>query len=82
MQMSASVLTKVNLTIDILVAHNAGVEGEAVVEKIKDSDWEVGYNAMIDRYKNLLEAGVVDLAKVTKCALLNAASVAGMVLTT
>lgn len=65
-----------------LIAHNAGVEGEVVVEKIKDSEWEVGYNAMTDKYENLIEAGVIDPAKVTRCALQNAASVAGMVLTT
>ncbi|XP_073112191.1 ruBisCO large subunit-binding protein subunit alpha, chloroplastic-like [Elaeis guineensis] len=65
-----------------LIAHNAGVEGEVVVEKIKDSEWEVGHNAMADKYENLLEAGVIDPAKVTRCALQNAASVAAMVLTT
>ncbi|KAF8397723.1 hypothetical protein HHK36_016645 [Tetracentron sinense] len=65
-----------------LIAHNAGVEGEVVVDKIKASEWEVGYNAMTDRYENLVESGVIDPAKVTRCALQNAASVAGMVLTT
>ncbi|CAN6487287.1 unnamed protein product [Victoria cruziana] len=65
-----------------LIAHNAGVEGEVVVEKIKVGEWEVGYNAMTDEYENLVEAGVIDPAKVTRCALQNAASVAGMVLTT
>jgi chaperonin GroEL (HSP60 family) len=65
-----------------LIANNAGVEGAVVVEKILESEWEMGYNAMTDRYENLLEAGVIDPAKVTRCALQNAASVAGMVLTT
>ncbi len=65
-----------------LIAHNAGVEGAVVVEKILESEWEMGYNAMTDKYENLLEAGVIDPAKVTRCALQNAASVAGMVLTT
>lgn len=65
-----------------LIAQNAGVEGEVVVEKIMFSDWENGYNAMTDTYENLFEAGVIDPAKVTRCALQNAASVAGMVLTT
>lgn len=65
-----------------LIAHNAGVEGAVVVEKIFDSEWAMGYNAMTDKYENLLEAGVIDPAKVTRCALQNAASVAGMVLTT
>jgi chaperonin GroEL (HSP60 family) len=65
-----------------LIAHNAGVEGEVIVEKIKGSEWEFGYNAMSDKHQNLVEAGVIDPAKVTRCALQNAASVAGMVLTT
>lgn len=65
-----------------LIARNAGVEGEVVVEKVKESEWEVGYNAMSDKYENLVEAGIIDPAKVTRCALQNAASVAGMVLTT
>lgn len=53
-----------------------------MVEKIKDREWEIGYNAMTDEYENLVEAGVIDPAKVTRCGLQNAASVAGMVLTT
>lgn len=53
-----------------------------VVEKVKASDWEMGYNAMADKFENLVETGVIDPAKVTRCALQNAASVAGMVLTT
>lgn len=65
-----------------LIAQNAGVEGEVVVEKVRASEWEFGYNAMTDTFENLLEAGVIDPAKVTRCALQNAASVAGMVLTT
>ncbi|KAF2283321.1 hypothetical protein GH714_002266 [Hevea brasiliensis] len=65
-----------------LIAQNAGIEGEVVVEKIKVSEWEIGYNALTDKYENLVEAGVIDPAKVTRCALQNAASVAGMVLTT
>lgn len=52
------------------------------MEKVKDSEWEIGYNAMTDSYENLVEAGVIDPAKVTRCALQNSASVAGMVLTT
>lgn len=52
------------------------------MEKIKNSEWEVGYNAMTDVYENLVQAGVIDPAKVTRCALQNSASVAGMVLTT
>ncbi|KAL0418223.1 UNVERIFIED_CONTAM: RuBisCO large subunit-binding protein subunit alpha, chloroplastic [Sesamum radiatum] len=55
---------------------------EVVVEKVKASEWEFGYNAMSDKFENLVETGVIDPAKVTRCALQNAASVAGMVLTT
>lgn len=65
-----------------MIAQNAGIEGEVVVEKVKSSEWEIGYNAMTDQYENLVDAGVIDPAKVTRCALQNAASVAGMVLTT
>ncbi|GMP98818.1 hypothetical protein CsSME_00046556 [Camellia sinensis var. sinensis] len=59
-----------------------GPRGEVVVDKVKEKEWEMGYNAMTDKYENLVEAGVIDPAKVTRCALQNAASVAGMVLTT
>ena len=55
-----------------LIAQNAGIEGEVVVEKIKDSEWEIGYNAMTDKYENLVDAGVIDPAKVTRCALQSA----------
>lgn len=65
-----------------MIAQNAGIEGEVVVEKLKESEWEFGYNAMTDTFENLVDAGVIDPAKVTRCALQNAASVAGMVLTT
>lgn len=65
-----------------MIAANAGVEGAVVVEKILEQDWQYGYNAMTDVYEDLLASGVIDPAKVTRCALQNAASVAGMVLTT
>lgn len=65
-----------------LIARNAGVEGEVVVEKILNCEWAFGYNAMSDKYENLLESGVIDPTMVTRCALQNAASVAGMVLST
>ncbi|KAJ6803451.1 ruBisCO large subunit-binding protein subunit alpha-like [Iris pallida] len=81
-RLGADIIQKALLAPASLIARNAGVEGEVVVEKIKDSDWEVGYNAMTDKYENLVESGVIDPAKVTRCALQNAASVAGMVLTT
>lgn len=81
-RLGADIVQKALVSPAALIAQNAGVEGEVVVEKIKESEWEVGYNAMIDKYENLVESGVIDPAKVTRCALQNSASVAGMVLTT
>lgn len=80
--LGADIVQKALLSPAKLIADNAGVEGAVVVEKILSSSWEVGYNAMTDKYENLLSAGVIDPAKVSRCALQNAASVAGMVLTT
>ena len=65
-----------------LIAHNAGVEEKWWWRRLRVASGRFGYNAMADKYENLLEAGVIDPAKVTRCALQNAASVAGMVLTT
>ncbi|KAL7173546.1 hypothetical protein ACSBR2_032914 [Camellia fascicularis] len=81
-RLGADIVQKALVAPASLIAQNAGVEGEVVVEKVKDKEWEMGYNAMTDKYENLVEAGVIDPAKVTRCALQNAASVAGMVLTT
>ena len=61
---------------------NAGKEGAVVVQKVKEGSGDFGYNARIDEYQNLLETGVIDPAKVTRVALENAASIAGMFLTT
>ncbi|KAE8688774.1 RuBisCO large subunit-binding protein subunit alpha [Hibiscus syriacus] len=81
-RIGADIVQKALVAPASLIAQNAGMEGEVVVEKVRNSEWEVGYNAMTDKYENLLEAGVIDPAKVTRCALQNASSVAGMVLTT
>jgi chaperonin GroL len=81
-KLGADIVQKALVAPASLIANNAGVEGAVVVEKILEQEWEIGYNAMEDRYENLLESGVIDPAKVTRCALQNAASVAGMVLTT
>ncbi|EYU18802.1 hypothetical protein ABFS82_04G197300 [Erythranthe guttata] len=81
-KLGADIIQKALIAPAALIAQNAGVEGEVVVEKIRASEWEFGYNAMTDVYENLVDAGVIDPAKVTRCALQNAASVAGMVLTT
>ncbi|MDE6439382.1 MAG: chaperonin GroEL, partial [Muribaculaceae bacterium] len=64
------------------IVANAGVEGAVVVQKVKEGNADYGYNARTDSYENLLAAGVIDPAKVTRVALENAASIAGMFLTT
>ena len=64
------------------IAKNAGLEGSVIVDKIKANKAGVGFNALIEEYVDMVEAGIVDPAKVTRSALQNAASVASMVLTT
>ncbi len=64
------------------IVHNAGLEGAVVVQKVKDGEGDFGYNARLDKYENLFETGVIDPAKVARVALENAASIAGMFLTT
>ncbi|MDE6418083.1 MAG: chaperonin GroEL, partial [Duncaniella sp.] len=64
------------------IVTNAGEEGAVVVRKVMDGEGDFGYNARADRYENLMAAGVIDPAKVTRVALENAASIAGMFLTT
>ena len=64
------------------ITANAGVEGAVVVQKVKDGEGDFGYNARTDTYENFFAAGVMDPAKVTRVALENAASIAGMFLTT
>ncbi len=64
------------------IVHNAGLEGAVVVQKVKDGEGDFGYNARTDTYEKLFETGVIDPAKVARVALENAASIAGMFLTT
>jgi len=64
------------------IASNAGVAGNLVVNKVAEGKGGFGYNASTDTYEDLLEAGIIDPAKVTRIALQNAASVAGLLLTT
>ncbi|MBQ2787702.1 MAG: chaperonin GroEL [Bacteroidaceae bacterium] len=64
------------------IVANAGKEGAVIVQKVRESKGDYGYNARTDVYENLFAAGVVDPAKVTRVALENAASIAGMFLTT
>ncbi|MCK6591761.1 MAG: chaperonin GroEL, partial [Polyangiaceae bacterium] len=64
------------------IAHNAGVDGTVVVEKVRSGSGTFGYNAATDSYEDLLAAGVIDPAKVVRHALANAASVSSLMLTT
>ena len=63
------------------IAGNAGKDGGVVAEKVREGKGAFGYNALTDVYEDLIEAGVIDPAKVTRSALQNAASVASMMLT-
>jgi chaperonin GroEL len=65
-----------------MIANNAGLEGTIVVEKVKEKKGPYGYNAQIDKYEDMIKAGVIDPTKVTRFALQNAASVSSLMLTT
>ena len=64
------------------IAENGGVDGSIIVQKVKEGNGNYGYNARLDKFQNMLVAGVIDPTKVTKTALVNAASIAGLILTT
>jgi len=64
------------------ICENSGIEGSIVVQKVKEGKDDFGFNARTEEYEHLLKAGVIDPTKVTRIALENAASVAGMLLTT
>ena len=64
------------------IVQNAGGEGSVVVQKVREGQGDFGYNAREDRYENLMAAGILDPTKVTRLALENAASIAGLLLTT
>jgi chaperonin GroEL len=64
------------------IVANAGLEGAVVVNRVKDGEGDFGYNARTEKFENLFETGVIDPAKVARIALENAASIAGMFLTT
>jgi chaperonin GroEL len=65
-----------------IIASNAGVEGSVAIQKVKEGKGDFGFNARTDKYENLKKAGVVDPLKVSRIALENASSIAGMLLTT
>ncbi|XP_062092101.1 chaperonin 60 subunit alpha 2, chloroplastic isoform X2 [Humulus lupulus] len=81
-QIGADIIEKALLAPAKSIASNAGVDGEVVVEKIRNSDWRIGFNAMTNRYEDLPDAGILDPCRVSRCALENAVSIAGLVLTT
>jgi len=64
------------------IADNAGVEGSIVAQKVKEGTGDFGYNARTEGYGSLMSAGIIDPTKVVRAALENAASVAGLLLTT
>ena len=67
---------------DALAAYNAGLEGAVIINKVRESDEGVGFNALTEEYVDMVKAGIVDPAKVTRSALQNATSVASTLLTT
>ena len=84
----ADAQTGINLVVKAMeepvrqIAYNAGAEGSVVLERVKAADKGIGYNAMTGEYEDMIAAGIVDPAKVTRSALQNAASIASMILTT
>ena len=64
------------------IANNAGHEGSIVVEKVKEMEQDMGFNALTEKYENMVKVGVLDPTKVVRIALQNAASIAGLLLTT
>jgi chaperonin GroEL len=65
-----------------IIAENAGIDGSVAVQKVKEGKADFGFNARTETYENLLKAGVIDPTKVSRIALENASSIAGMLLTT
>jgi len=81
-KVAADIITKALEAPLFQLAHNAGVEGSVIVEKVKESDANIGYNALTGEFEDLISAGIIDPAKVVRSAIQNAVSIAGMVLTT
>ena len=65
-----------------MIANNAGKEGAIIVDAVRNEKPGIGYDALNDRFVDMVEAGIIDPAKVSRSALENAASIAGLVLTT
>ncbi|WCJ28764.1 TCP-1/cpn60 chaperonin family protein [Euphorbia peplus] len=81
-QIGADIVRKALVAPAETIATNSGFDGGIIVEKIRSKDWRVGFNAMTGEYEDLLDAGVIDPCKVSRCALQSAVSIAGLVLTT
>ncbi|OUZ99518.1 Chaperonin Cpn60 [Macleaya cordata] len=81
-RIGADIIRKALLVPASSIANNAGVDGSVVVEKLLACDWQTGYNAMTNQYEDLLDAGVIDPCRVSRCALQNAASIVGVLLLT
>ena len=64
------------------IADNAGLEGSLVVQKVNEGEGAYGFNARTEQYENLVDSGVIDPTKVVRTAIENAASIAGLLLTT
>ena len=64
------------------IIENTGINSSIIIEKIKDQDFSMGYNAAKGRIEDMYEIGIIDPAKVTRSGLQNAASIASMILTT
>ncbi len=64
------------------IADNAGYEGSIVVEKVKEMGQDMGFNALTEKYEDLVKSGILDPTKVVRIALQNASSIAGLLLTT
>jgi chaperonin GroEL len=64
------------------IAANAGFEGSVVVEKVKEMKQDMGFNALTEKYEDMIKGGILDPTKVVRIALQNAASIAGLLLTT
>jgi chaperonin GroEL len=78
----AKIVSKALLAPVKRIAENAGFNGAVIAERVKEKDFTIGFNAMTGEFEDMLAAGIVDPAKVTRSALQNAASIAGMILTT
>ncbi|MGC9502449.1 chaperonin GroEL [Baaleninema sp.] len=81
-QLGANIVAKALEAPLMQIANNAGVEGSVIVEKVRDSEFNVGYNALTGQFEDTIATGIIDPAKVVRSALQNAGSIAAMVLTT